>query len=208
MKKIIALLLLLTMLLTLAACATKEKNSPSKEDENHSPSLEQEDTSSFEETTTAPQEVEPSEAAHEGHHHIAYRGVSHRFDLEEMERIEGKPCDYSSESVGATVYIYNNISFDGLDFTQIQYTFSDASTRVSCTHSVSSDLSEEERAAELAELRRKNTAILNGLYGEGNESENSGGISTVSWRDDIGNYILMMQLNDTTLQVCFYLCAD
>lgn len=201
MKKMIAVLLLLTMLLTLAACATKEKASPSKEDEKSSSSLEG--------TTTAPlQEVDPSEDVHEGHHHIAYRGVSHRFDLEEMERIEAKPCDYSSESNGTTLYIYNNISFDGLDFTQIQYTFSDASTRVSCTHSVSSDLSEEERAAELAELRQKDTAILNGLYGEGNEAENSGGIPTVSWRDDIGNYILMMQLNDTTLQVCFYLCAD
>lgn len=196
MKKIIAVLLLLAMLLTLAACSAKEDE-------------EAETSSSSEETTTAPvQEVDPSVDEHEGHVHIAYRGISYRFGLEEMEAIEGKPCDYSSDSNDTTIYIYNNVSFDGLDFTQIQYTFSDASTRVSCTYSVSDDLGEEERAAELAAIQDSYRAILDGLYGEGTQSETSAGGTTVSWHDPHGNYILMMQLNDRTLQVCFYLCAD
>lgn len=201
MKKIIAFLLLAAMLLTLAACASEE------------------DTPSTEETTTLPtQEADPSESvsdpdestadAHEGHVHIAYRGVANRFDTEEMERIEGRPCDYTSDAGDTTLYIYNNVSFDGMNFTQLQYTFSDASTRVSCTYSVSGDLGEEERAAELAEVLKVDRAILDGLYGEGSESETSDGSVMISWRDVHGNYVLMMQLNSATLQVCYYLCAE
>lgn len=194
MKKIIAVLLLLAMLLTLVACSTEE---------------EAESSSSTEETTTTPvQEVDQSEDDHHDHVHISYRGVSHRFDPEEMEKIEGKPCDYTSDANGTTLYIYNNVSFDDLYFTQIQYTFSDTTTRISCTYNVGSDLGEEERAAELAEIQSSYLAILSEVYGEGSVSEHSDGNTTVTWRDDLENYIYLTQINDTTLQVCFYLCAE
>lgn len=207
MKKIIALMLCLAMLLTLAACAN-DKSSPDDEEETKKPhthkTSESSDEPTDEEISESIQEVD----SHEGHVHISYRGVSHRFGLEEMEEIEGRSYDYTSYSGDTTLYIYNNVSFDGLFFTQIQYSFSETTTRVSCTYTADSELSEEEISAELTEVQENYRAILDGMYGEGNESETSGSLPTVSWHDPHGNYIFMMQLNANTLQVCFYLCAE
>lgn len=188
MKKLIALLLCLVMLAALSACSKEEQP----------------------ETTADPQpsQQEPTQAqeAHD-HVHINYRGIETRFTVEDMTALEGRECDYLYDQNGTTIYIYNEIEFDSLYFTQVQYSFTEAYDRVSCTYTADPELDaaqiEQDTERVLAEYKQ----ILTDTFGEGTESEQHSG-TYFNWIDHTDNYIILTRINETTIQVAYYICAE
>lgn len=188
MKKLIALLLCLVMLAALSACSKEEQS----------------------ETTTDPQpsqqESTQAQDAHD-HVHINYRGIETRFTVEDMTALEGRECDYLYDQNGTTIYIYNEIEFDSLYFTQVQYSFTEAYDRVSCTYTADPELDaaqiEQDTERVLAEYKQ----ILTDTFGEGTESEQHSG-TYFNWIDHTNNYIILTRINETTIQVAYYICAE
>ena len=124
---------------------------------------------------------------------INYKGLSSRsVTLDDIKAAEGREPDFEFTAGDTTYYVYNNVTLDELTFSQVQFSFSDSSLRVSCTSSTQTDPSEAVSAW--------NTA-LSAIYGTPSES---GGNYT--WSDGSGNYITLCAINETTAQLAFYLC--
>ena len=102
---------------------------------------------------------------------------------------EGREPHFEFTAGDITYYVYNNVTLDELTFSQVQFSFSDSSLRVSCTSSTQTDPSEAVSAW--------NTA-LSAIYGTPSES---GGNYT--WSDGSGNYITLCAINETTAQLAF-----
>lgn len=176
MKKLLTLSLLL-LLAALTACGGK----------NDAQNNAQSDTPS---TTAATQ---PSEEEAPRIHYKELTAAS--ATLEDMERAEGRAPDFTIEQDKQTLYIYNNVEMDGLYFTQVQYSFGETGCRVSCTYTNEGDL---------AGVSKEFEDAMTALYGEPAVSEIFPPIYT--WRDgSTANYVTLMQLNDTTLHLAFYL---
>ncbi len=173
MKKFFAIFLSCVVLLSLgAACSGKET---------------EETTAATEQMTIVPVETEGQAVQTENF--INYKGL-HTCDYTEldMQGAEGRAPDFSFDSNGVTVFAYNNVSLNDLEFTQVQYSFGDTN-RISCT------VSTEEPEAVMSDY----LAAMTALYGNAAEG---GGIYT--WRDSTANYVMLTQLNDTTVQLAFY----
>lgn len=181
MKKRFALLLCCFLLMALAAaCGETAPSDPSEE-----PAVSE---------AAAPSES--SAEALQDHNHIGYKGLENAaFTLDDVAVVEGRAPDFSVEQSGTTIYIYNDVTLDELTFTQVQYTFSDTGNRISCTYTADSGLEtvlEEYKSA------------MTDLYGA--PAEGSGTYPTYTWRDHTANFVMLTQLNETTVQLAFYLC--
>lgn len=177
MKRLFASLLVLVMLLCLAAGCSKTDP--------------QETTSSTgsSEASAAPSESAEASQPTEEADYINYKGLHSGTDTQlDMQEAEGRPADFSFENNGTTIYAYNDVTLDNLTFTQVQYTFGDVN-RISCT--ITTDDPETAMADCLAAMSAR--------YGDAAEG---GGI--YSWHDHTSNYVMLTQLNETTVQLAFY----
>lgn len=191
MKKILALLLCLLLLSAFAAC--KRSDTPSSETSQASSATEASSTSA---PSSAPETTEPStEEAHD-HNHINYKGLSDAtYTMEDVAAAEGREPDFSVDQNGSTIYIYNNVTLDSLTFTQVQYTFLDTGNRISCTYTADSGLEE---------ILEGYKSAMTELYGTPGESTSAN--PTFTWYDGhTANRVMLTQLNDTTVQLAFYL---
>ena len=177
MKKLLALLLCLLLLTALAAC----KDSAS-------------DAAAPDATAVPDSTVQPTEE--DAHNHVSYKGLTDAsYTLDDVAAAEGRTPDFSVDQDDTTIYIYNNVTLDALTFTQVQYTFSDTGNRISCTYTADSGLDEI-----LAGYKNAMTALY------GTPAEGSGSYPTYTWRDGhTANFVMLTQLNDTTVQLAFYL---
>lgn len=180
MKKILALLLCLLLLTALAACNGSGSESTA--------------ASSNPAASSDPAAVSKDE---EDHNHISYKGLTDAsYTIEDVAAAEGRAPDFSVDQSDTTIYIYNNVTLDTLTFTQVQYTFSDTGNRISCTYTADSGLEE---------IMEGYKAAMTALYGAAGTS--SGDRPTYTWRDGhTANYVMLTRLNDTTVQLAFYLC--
>ena len=113
-----------------------------------------------------------------------------------MAAAEGREADFSFDVGETTYYAYNNVTMDALSFTQVQYSFNEGYVRISCTYSAEADLEE------IYSLWEQE---MSGLYGASSALSEDG--SVIKWADHTGNYVTLTYLNDTTVQLCFYLTA-
>lgn len=184
MKKLLALLLCLLLLAALAACKDSASDAAPSSD------------AAAPDTTTAPDTTaQPTEE--DDHNHVSYKGLTDAsYTLDDVAAAEGRTPDFSVDQNDTTIYIYNNVTLDALTFTQVQYTFSDTGNRISCTYTADSGLDEI-----LAGYKNAMTALY------GTPAEGSGSYPTYTWRDGhTANFVMLTQLNDTTVQLAFYLC--
>ncbi len=215
MKKLLAIVLCLAMLFAFAACSEEKPAEETTEAPSEAHDHEH-DTTAASENIEAPEGSEASSdedataEAHD-HTHINYKGREEYFDQNDLEEIEGRGCDFVYEQGEYNIYIYNGLTVDNMEFTQAQFTFNGTTARVSCTYSAAvgneeNPLSEEETKTvtegKLAEYKKALTAI----YGEGSTGEQHGS-SYVSWSDHTGNYIILTRINETTVQVAYYIGA-
>lgn len=190
MKKILALFLCMLLVFGLAACGVETEPEASASDD---PAETAEAPTSEQAETPADIETIPTEEVHD-HLHINYKGLEKKSaTLEDVAQAEGREPDFDFASGENTVYAYNNVTADGVSFTQVQFTFGADNVRISCT--VSGENTEEGMT-----LCRD---AMTTLYGDPTES---GGIFT--WRDHTGNFVTLMTLNETTVQLAYYLCAE
>lgn len=188
MKKLFALLLCLVLSVSLVACGGAD------------------------ETTTA--DTNPTESSSEeahDHTHINYKGQVQIFTPEDLSNIEGREWDFTYDQNGTTIYIYNNVTIDDMTFTQVQFTFNEDHNRISCTYSINKGTEEAPRdaadiAAEAAEVLQAYEQSIAKIYGEGLHSEQHGS-QLVSWNDHTGNYMILTQINETTIQLAYYIYA-
>ena len=189
MKKILALLLCLLLLTALAAC----KDSASDTDPSSDAAAP--DATAAPDASAAPDPTEqPTEET--DHDHVSYKGLRDAsYTLDDVVAAEGREPDFSVDQNDTTIYIYNNVTLDTLTFTQVQYTFSDTGNRISCTYTADSNLDE---------IFEGYQTVMTDLYGT--PSEGSGSSPTFTWRDGhTANFVMLTQLNDTTVQLAFYL---
>ena len=196
MKKLLALLLCLAFMICLVACGEAELEEKNEQEEKG--------------TEISQDSTQESGEEHD-HNHIGYKGQTTVFAPEALAQIEGKECDFTYEQNDATLYIYNNVVVDNMTFTQAQFSFAEDHNRISCTYTVDDGTEEAPKDAELiktevAELLSSCEQSLVALYGEGARSEQHG-YELVSWRDHTGNYIILTQINDVTIQVAYYIYA-
>ena len=199
MKKLFTLLLCLVLVLSLVACGGKDAETTSETVAPEAPS----DTAEGSESV--------SEEAHD-HTHINFNGQVTVFAPEALAGIVGRECDFTYDQNGSTMYIYNNVTVEGLLFTQVQFSFNEDHNRISCTYSANTGDAENPRdpaeiSAEIQELLENYEKNIEAIYGEGAHSEQHGS-SLVSWRDHTGNYIILTQINDTTIQLAYYIYAQ
>ena len=189
MKKILALFLCVLLTVGLFACGGETESETST---SASTEATEAPTSALVETP-ADIETAPTEEVHD-HLHINFKGLEKKSStLEDVAQVEGREPDFDFASGESTIYAYNNVAVDGLSFTQAQFTFGADNVRISCT------ISGENTEEALAQCKNAMTA----LYGEPSESS---GIFT--WRDHTTNFITLMTLNETTVQLAYYLCAE
>lgn len=187
MKKIIALLLCCFLCLSLFAGCNQDADQPT--DHTHD-----ENGNHVEEPSSS---EAPTQEDHSDHNHVNYKGLSSAAaTLEDVAAAEGREADFSFEAGGTTYYAYNNVSLDALTFTQVQYSFNEGYVRISCTYSADGVLEE------IYSLWEQE---MTGLYGESSALNADG--SVIKWADHTGNYVTLTYLNDTTVQLCFYLTA-
>lgn len=184
MKKMLALLLCLLLLTALAACKDSASDATPSSD------------AAATDATTASDTTAPTTEEEDDHNHVNYKGLEDAtYTLEEVTLAEGRAPDFSVDQNDTTIYIYNNVTLDTLTFTQVQYTFLDTGNRISCTYTADSGLDE---------VLESYKAVMTDLYGT--PSEGSGNAPTFTWRDGhTANFIMLTQLNDTTVQLAFYL---
>ena len=191
MKKIIALLLCCLLCLSLFACGEKTPDA-SEPDHTH-------DENGNHIEQLPPEEVQPSESVddHSDHAHINYKGlVSGSATLADLEAAEGKAPDFSFEAGGTTYYAYNKVTFGELSFDQVQTSFNEGYVRISCTRTTEDNL-------ELIYTEWKtHMETTFGTPSQISEHEN-----VLKWADHTGNNVTLTKLNETTVQLCYYLVA-
>ncbi|MBE6928621.1 MAG: hypothetical protein E7467_09115 [Ruminococcaceae bacterium] len=207
MKKFLAIILCFAMLSVLVACKSEEK--PEIADPSESAATNE----STPPTASLPSEELTSEDANEEHDHthINYKGRVAVFTPEDLESIEGRACDFTYEQGENTLYIYNKVSADGMDFNQVQFSFGEDHVRVSATFSADKGTEEAPATAEQIKEQTENAlkdfnSKLTAIYGEGSVGEQHG-TSYTSWSDHTGNYIILTRINETTIQVAYYIYA-
>lgn len=142
---------------------------------------------------------EEEEHDHHDHNHINYKGLTSKsISLEDVAAVEGKNPDFNFETGGVTYYAYNNVTLENLNFQQVQFSFHEDYVRISCTDTY-------EDAAALADTLGFWGEEMDLLYGEGIPLDETS--TVLHWADHTGNYVTLSQLNDTTVQLCFYLVA-
>ncbi len=189
MKKIIALLLCCLLCLSLFAACTQEPEATQTESATESSAATTE-SSSQPETTEAEDE-------HAGHNHVNYKGLSTASaTLEELSAAEGREPDFSFEAAGITYYAYNNVTLDSLNFTQVQASFAESYVRLSCTYTTD---------VGVGDIRDQWEEYMKELYGEPAALTEDG--SVIRWADHTGNYVTLTILNESTVQLCYYLTA-
>lgn len=218
MKKLLALLLCLTMLVCLVACGgTEEKKKTDKESEESvsaEPSGSEESPSGGEAVSNEPsgsEETPSGEEEEHDHNHISFNDQEQVFTVEQMPSIVGREHDFTYDQNGKTIYIYNDLTVGTLTFSQAQFTFNEDHNRISCTHTV--DKGSEEAPRDAAEIESEVLSVMESyedamvaLYGKGTVSEQHGA-TLISWTDHTGNYIILTQINDTTVQLAYYIYA-
>ena len=188
MKKLIALLLcfaLLGCLLTACIDDTAEPDASDATEEVSVATPSDIETDATEAATEAPEEHD--------HEHINYKGLETAdFTLDDVIAAEGREPDFTFEAGETTFYAYNDVALGDITFTQVQFSFSDTGNRISCTYS-----GDEDQATVMERYREALTA----QFGEPTESNNN-----YNWRDGhTSNYVMMTALNETTVQVAFYI---
>lgn len=182
MKKLFSLLLCCALLVCLlAACGTDETV----------PDTTQAEESASEVTELTPSDIETE--AQDEHTHINYKGLADAdFTLDDVIAIEGREPDFSFDAGDTTIFAYNDVTLEDLAFSQVQFSFSDTGNRISCTYT-----GEEDQTAVMDRFRASMTA----LYGEPGVSENM-----YKWHDGhTSNYLMLTALNETTVQLAFYI---
>ena len=197
MKKMFALLLCAALVLGLCACSAEKEESSALPEETQA---ETEAPSS--ETAPSTEAVVPEETPSETeapHVHVNYKGLDHVYTQEDMEKAEGKPCDFVAGEGEDALYIYNGTTADGMNFTQVQHTFHENYNRISCTYSA--DTGTEEVMASYLE-------VLTGIYGDAAHQEGHDHADLWTWMDHTGNYIILTRINEETIQVAYYIYAQ
>lgn len=195
MKKIIALLLCCVLCLSLFACGETTPDETQPTDHTHDAN------------GNHVEEVQPSEAPseessepaddHSDHAHVNYKGiVSGSATLQDVEAAEGKAPDFSFEAGGIVYYAYKNVTFESFQFDQVQISFHESYVRVSCTRTTEEGL---------ADIHADWKGIMMQSFGD--PSQISEHENVFKWADHTGNYVTLTQLNDTTVQLCYYLVA-
>lgn len=190
MKKLLALLMCAALLVALAACAADTKPEETDPISSDNPTAA---------PTAAPTGGNPTTPAEEHDHaHVSYKGLeSAAFTLADMEAAEERAPDFTVDQADTTLYVYNNVTLDSLTFTQVQYTYAETGNRISCTFTADSELD-----TVMEQYREAMTA----LYGEPNADSPDAPVYWI-WRDGhTANYVMLTQLNDTTVQLVFYIC--
>ena len=178
MKKVLAVLLCMLFVLALMGGCSEEETPDPHAGHDHGAVVE-----------TVPTETEPHE---HDHNHINYKGLnSASYTLDDVISAEGAEPAFSFEVGEVTYYAYNDVTEAGLHFSQVQHCFMGEYNRVSCTSS-----GEEDPATVLAQWRQAMTE----LYGEPMVSDND----MCRWTEHTGNYVTLTQLNEDTVQLCFY----
>lgn len=201
MKKLIALLLCCVLCLSLFACTKEpaETEAPTdhihEENDDHEAGTQpSEDLSGEEEEPT---ESQPAADDHSDHAHINYKGLtSGATTLADVEAAEGKAPDFSFESNGVTYYAYKDVSFNHFEFSQVQISFSEDYVRISCTYTAEEGLDEI--------YAQWNETMIHDFGEPSQISENE---NVTKWTDHTGNHVTLSQLNETTVQLCYYLVA-
>ena len=184
MKKTFALLLCLLLALSLFACKSQDAQT-------------EEPT-----TTAAPAQSESaseqSDAAPEPKSTLDFNGLTGKgFTLADVEKAEGRSCDFSFDENGTTVYVFNEMTVDQLYFSQVQLSFGER-TRISCTLSGESVT---------ADTLNEYAGQLTNLYGEPS-TDDADAPTLWSWTDAQGNYAMLSMINDTTMQLAYYFIAE
>lgn len=184
MKKTFALLLCLLLALSLFAC----KSQDAQTDEPT--------------TTAAPARSEAvseqGETASETKATLDFNGLTGKgFTLADVEKAEGRSCDFSFDENGTTVYVFNEMTVDQLYFSQVQISFGER-TRISCTLSGESVT---------ADTLNEYAGQLTSLYGEPS-TDDTAAPTLLSWTDTQGNYAMLSMINDTTMQLAYYFIAE
>lgn len=179
MKKTIALLLCLLLALSLFACGSSE-------------------TAQGEEPTErASDTAAPSEQTKTHRTTLEFNGLTGKaLTLTDVEEAEGRACDFSFDESGTTVYAFNDMTVDGMHFSQVQFSFGER-VRISCTLS-----GEEATKDALNDCADR----LTELYGT--PSTDDAEPTLWSWTDEQGNYAMLSMINDTTMQLAYYFIAE
>lgn len=181
MKKYLAVLLCVMLMLVLMAGCSEEEASDPHAGHNHDAVVESIPTD------TLPQ-------SHD-HNHINYKGLnSASYTLDDVVAAEGAEPAFSFDVGEITYYAYNDVTEAGLRFSQVQHSFMGEYNRVSCTSS-----GEEDPATVMTQWQQAMTE----LYGEPMISDNG----MYRWSDHTGNHVTLTQLNEDTVQLCFYFIA-
>lgn len=182
MKKLFAILLCCVLLVGLLTACGGDTADP--DTSAAAPSDGATEASAADPATEAP-------AEHNGH--INYKGLETAdFTLDDVIAVEGREPDFSFDAADTTFYAYNDVAMDDLTFSQVQFSFSDTGNRISCTCS-----GDEDTAVVMERIRDALTA----QYGEP-----SGSDSMYSWSDgQTANYVMLTKLNETTVQLAYYI---
>ena len=189
MKKILALLLCAAVISGLCACSKKAEEVSVN---TGAAAPEAPVTTVYEVPVTTVSEAEKH------HVHVNYKGLSHIYTPEDMEAAEGRPCEFTAGEGEDTLYIYNNVTADGMTFSQVQHTFHKDYNRISCTYSSKTDT--ESMMGSFRET-------LTGIYGEAAHQEGHEGTDLWIWMDHTGNYVILTRINEDTIQVAYYIYA-
>lgn len=197
MKKLLAFVLCLLMLFAMTACVSQKVDDT---------------TTGADEVTDTTENNAAQEDEHAGHNHISYRDCATVFTPEQLVQIEGREHDFTYEQNEATIYIYNGITVDTMEFTQAQFSFDEDHNRISCTYTADKGTEDAPKSAEDIQKETDDRLasyieVLTQKYGEGVSSTQHGNQLT-SWSDHTGNYIIVTRINDTTIQVAFYIYAQ
>lgn len=187
MKKLFALLLCCVLLAALfVGCGSEDSITP--------PFLTPSDleTAAPETTAAADASAASEEAAPVQDGGINFKGLSTgTVTLEDVKKAEGREPDLEFAVGEVPYYAYNNVTLDDMTFAQVQFSFNEGNVRISCTATAEDGLD--------GLIAAWNTSV-SARYGA--PSENNG---TYHWSDGTGNYIMLSALNETTVQLAFYL---
>lgn len=125
---------------------------------------------------------------------INYKGLSRRtVTLEDVKAVEGREPDFVySPQENTTFYIYNDVTMDGLSFSQVQFFFGESFARASCAY-----IGDDPDGV----LEQWKTAMTD-LYGESTESD-----GVFRWEDSLGNYCTLC-IEEGITQLAIFLCRE